>query len=171
MAKPNANNSNADKRFFFVSVAIFVLISIFALYTVLRRNTPAAENTPPPTVIAGLGVAATQLPAPVPAAGDFTEQVQRIAKMVEACPDYGDERRTQMKLHIGWLLAPDTIPEFMKIPLGSNPTGRLIEGMATYTSSEWGLHNKAPNSCLLPIGRQLNAMLVANGTEPLSVFQ
>ena len=170
MAPTNAN-TNADKRFFVVSVGIFVLISIFALYTVLRRNAPAAENTPPPTVIAGLGVAATQIPAPVPVAGDFIEQVQRIAKLVEACPDYGDERRTQMRLHIGWLLAPDTIPEFMKIPLGSNPTGRLIEGMATYTSSEWGLHDKASTSCLLPIGRQLNAMLVANGSAPLSIFQ
>lgn len=169
--KPKADSTKADKRLFFASVGIFALVAIFAVYTVLQRNAPAAENTPPATIIAGSGVAATPASVPVPVTGDFAEQVRNIAKMVEACPDYSDERRSQMKLHIGWLLAPDTIPDFMKIPLGGNPTGRLVEGMATYTSAEWGLHNKAIDSCLLPIGRQLNAMLTATGIEPLSVFQ
>jgi len=42
--------------------------------------------------------------------------------------------------------------------------------MATYTLVQWGEKQKAPDSCLLPIGKKLNDMLVANGEARFSQF-
>ncbi|MBX3086027.1 MAG: hypothetical protein KF716_30605 [Anaerolineae bacterium] len=173
--QPQTSHPDADKRFFYVSVGVFVVVSLFALYVVISRNanttTATLASTPLATVPSGLTATLTQVPAPVPIAGEFADQVRKVGQMVAACPDYTDARRTQMNLHISWLLAPDTIPQYMKLPLGNNPTGRLIEGMATFTSAEWGLRSKDPTSCLLPIGKQLNLLLVATGQAAFSEFQ
>jgi hypothetical protein len=164
---------DSDKRFFFVSLAIFVLVSIFALYVVLSRNanTSTAQSTPFATANFSINATVTQVAAPVPVTGELADQLTKVSQLVAACPDYDEDRRTQMNLHIAWLRAPDTIPQFMQVPLGSNPTGRLIEGMATYTVGAWGLHGKAADSCLLPIGRQLNLMLIAAGQPTFPDFE
>jgi hypothetical protein len=42
--------------------------------------------------------------------------------------------------------------------------------MATYTSIQWNLVDNIPNSCLLPIGKLLNEMLIAAEEEPFPIF-
>ncbi|MCZ7542181.1 MAG: hypothetical protein M5R40_00960 [Anaerolineae bacterium] len=51
-----------------------------------------------------------------------------------------------MHQHIDWIIDPSTIPADIIIALGSNASGKLIFGMATYTSSEWRLGGRNPDS-------------------------
>lgn len=112
----------------------------------------------------------TQLPLATPLAGEAASHVNDLKALVEACPDYSPERRSQMEQHIQWLLNPAQIPGDMIIALGSNPTGKLIFGMATYTSAQWRIMDSPGDSCLVPIGRMLNDMLIAVGEDPDPVF-
>jgi hypothetical protein len=75
-----------------------------------------------------------------------------------------------MNQHIAWLLRPNTLPKDVIIALGANINGRLMSGMATYTLSEWGLHQKSASSCLLTIGKKLNDMMAANGEARFAEF-
>jgi hypothetical protein len=119
-----------------------------------------------PQIIANL----TQLPQATPISGDSAVQVNQLRTLVQSCPDYTSERRSQMEQHLEWLETPALIPSQIIIALGPNPTGRLIFGMATYTSIQWNLVDNIPNSCLLPIGKLLNEMLIAAEEEPFPIF-
>ncbi len=130
------------------------------------QQTGGQRMTLEPEIIANL----TRLPQATPLSGDSANQVNELRTLVEACPDYVAARRGQMEQHIEWLLNPAQIPGDIVIALGDNPTGKLIYGMATYTSIQWRVNNRPPNSCLLPIGNMLNEMLVAAGEEPFPIF-
>jgi hypothetical protein len=112
----------------------------------------------------------TNLPQATPLSGEAASQWEALRATVIDCDDYRPERRHQMEQHIDWLLDPSDIPTDIIIALGTNPTGRLIFGMATYTSSEWRLGGRQPDSCLLPIGQLLNELLVAYGDEPFDIY-
>jgi len=113
----------------------------------------------------------TRLPVATPLAGEAAAQVNDLKALVEACPDYSPDRRSQMEQHIQWLLNPNQIPGQIIIALGANPTGKLVFGMATYTLSDWGRHDQRSDSCLLPMGRMLNDMLVTSGEQPFPDFE
>ncbi|MBZ0280981.1 MAG: hypothetical protein K8L97_09580 [Anaerolineae bacterium] len=165
-AKPN------DRRLFFASVIFFVGTCVLVALSVISRNnpvqpTPAPIMTADPQIIANL----TALPNEMILTGDVAAQITQLKESVDACPDYSQERRDQMQQHITWLLDSSQIPMDIRIALGSNPTGRLVFGMATYTSIEWRLQDRSSDSCLLPIGRALNKLLTATGETPLPEFE
>ncbi len=172
---PNKRGSTqADKRMFIGSL-VFFLVSLLIVAIVLTNRqhpsppsiaTPAQAMTLEPQIINNL----TSIPQAVALTGDLAEQVKQIQTMLNNCPAYSDERRQQMQQHIDWLLDPAQIPRAMILALGSNPTGKLILGMATYTLSEWGLQDRPADSCLLTIGQQLNPLLAANGETPFAEF-
>jgi len=128
---------------------------------------PAAQQmTMDPAIIDNL----TRLPAATPLLGQAADDVVELGAAVDACPDYTEARRLQMEQHLQWLLNPAQIPPDIIIALGANSTGRLIYGMATYTAIQWRTGGRLADSCLLPIGRTLNAMLLAVGEEPFAIF-
>ena len=150
-------------------LVIVLLVVVIILAQVLGNGRPQSAGqrmTLEPQIITNL----TQLPVATPLSGDAASQVQELRTLVAACPDYTPERRSQMEQHIQWLLHPAQIPGDITIALGTNPTGRLIFGMATYTSIQWSLEDRPTDSCLLPIGYMLNEMLIAAGEEPFDVF-
>lgn len=172
---PNKRGSTqADKRMFIGSL-VFFLVSLLIVAIVLTNRqrpsppsiaTPAQAMTFEPQIINNL----TSIPQAVALTGDLAEQVHQIQTMLNDCPSYSDERRQQMQQHIDWLLTPSEIPRDIILALGSNATGKLILGMATYTLSDWGLQNRPAESCLLTIGQSLNNMLLASGETPLDEF-
>jgi hypothetical protein len=117
-----------------------------------------------PAVVANF----TNVPPAV--SGELYAQVGDIERMLAECPDYSDERRSQMEQHIAWLRDPSQIPNDLLLAFGAEPSGRLIFGMATYTLIEWSSREYAPTSCLLTIGQLLNEMLVAVGETPVEEF-
>jgi hypothetical protein len=158
------------------SALLIVVIGVAAGLLILanRGPEPVSLNLPtqemmtlPPQVIANL----TAMPNATPLSGAAADQVNALRQKVDSCPDYSPQRRSQMQQHIDWLLNPAGIPKDVLLALGENTSGRLIFGMATYTSIEWRLKNKPATSCLLPIGKLLNDMLAAAGERPLPEFQ
>jgi hypothetical protein len=120
-----------------------------------------------PIIVANM----TQMPKATPLSGAAAERWNTLGIAVDACPDYSASRRDQMKQHIKWLIDPSDLPREMIFALGTNPTGKLIFGMATYTASEWQLKKKPSASCLLTIGRELNQLLIEAGEKPFAVFE
>lgn len=172
-------SNEADKRLFFVSLTIFVGVCALVIVSASgglpggtagrfsASPTPAQAMTLAPQVFANL----TAIPQMAELSGDLRTDTDRVAALLADCADYSDERRGQMQQHIAWLRAPATLPRDIILALGDNPTGRLIFGMATYTSIEWRLRDRPADSCLLAIGRLLNTMLAATGETPFEEFE
>jgi hypothetical protein len=146
-------------------VIIFFMAAAIVLIQLAGSAAPPANQrrmTLEPQIITNL----TQLPQATPLSGEAATQISSLKALVDACPDYTAERRDQMAQHLEWLQNPATIPPDIIIALGGNPVGRLIYGMASYTSIQWRLNERPPDSCLLPIAELLNQMLTAAGEEP-----
>ncbi|MAS33352.1 MAG: hypothetical protein CL610_05060 [Anaerolineaceae bacterium] len=163
--------SDKQKKFgiLLAGLAGLVLVAILVILTNQPTPQPTASNTLAtlsPTIIANL----TALPSAEPVGGNEAAVLNELQTAVNACDDYSDTRRQQMSQHIRWLLNPSTIPADIAIVAGENLMGRLTFGMAVYTSTEWRLLERPAQSCLIPIGRTLNDMLVAAGEDPLTIY-
>lgn len=168
--------NDGDKRLFIASLAIFLVTCVLVFLvnrdggnpqsTTIVTATPAQRITLVPEVIANL----TQAPDSEALGQELIQEIADLRDEVATCSDYSPARREQMNQHITWLLDTSTLPRDMVIALGSSPFERLIFGMATYTSAEWGLHDKSPTSCLLTIGRQLNGLLENMGAAGFEEF-
>jgi len=166
----------AGKRLFAVSVIIFTLTCIGAVIVLRSRTAGDNPQQQMPTQqanVASSAIAAdlTQLPRATPLAGELAAKIDDLEALMKACPDYTSERRSQIAQHIAWLRQPSTLPEKMIIALGGNETEGLLRGIATYTLSDWGLKDQAQTSCLLPIGHQVNTLLVTAGGEAIPAFE
>lgn len=176
--------SKSDKRMLAASVIIFLATCVLVGLAITNRTAPrqildingipidAPQGTPMPGIPDANAVIQqlTAMPSAPPLTGPLADEVRAVSQMVSGCDEYVQARRDQMNQHIAWLLQPNTLPKEVIIALGTNINGGLILGMATYTLAEWGQHAKAPDSCLLPIGKKLNEMLAANGQERLPQF-
>jgi hypothetical protein len=151
-----------------VGVILFIVLAIIPNYPQNRagQTQPQVVGTLDPTTIANL----TQIPNSPPISEIEAQQLNDLKAQVDACNSYSEERRGQMEQHIRWLLEPSTIPPQILLAVGPKPIGRLIFGMAGYTSTEWRLQNRPADSCLIAIGRTLNEMLLAAGETPLTIY-
>lgn len=149
-----------------VLVALMIAVAIF-LRPPARVATPQMMTLDPQAVLN-----ATLLPQATPLSAEDSTPLEALRQMVAACPDYSADRRAQMNQHIDWIINPSTLPdEIVAVALGANPQGRLIFGMASFTSNQWRLDGRNPESCLLPIGRRLNEMLLEAGEPPFAIFE
>jgi hypothetical protein len=179
--------SKNDKRMLAASSIIFLAAVVIAVLVLVNRNTPRPSPTtidingnsvdvPVGTLLPGMSGSSeiikqlTAMPNAAALTGALADDVHAVAQMVSSCNDYSQARRIQMNQHIAWLLQPNTLPKDVIIALNSNINGGLIMGMATYTLAEWGQHAKAPDSCLLAIGKKLNDMLAATGKARFTEF-
>lgn len=170
-ARAGAPQQRADSAFVLrVAVLLVGIVAVVAIILAAADDTGGSQNplamTLAPEVIANL----TRLPEATPLSGEAAAEWNAFRATVDACGDYRAERRQQMHQHIDWIIDPATIPADIIIALGSNANGKLIFGMATYTSSEWRLGGRNPDSCLVPIGRALNEKLIAAGEAPFDIY-
>lgn len=151
-----------------VGVVLFIVFAILPNYPQNRagQTSPQVIATLDPTIIANL----TSIPNMPPLTEIEAQQLNELKAQVDACNGYSAARRDQMEQHIRWLLEPATIPNEILIAAGPNPLGRLIFGMAGYTSTEWRLQGRPAGSCLIAIGRRLNEMLVAANESPFTIY-
>jgi hypothetical protein len=175
MSRTKPSKPSNDRQLFLISLAVFLgtCVLVFAVLSSgirpgapLPTSTPAQRITLEPQVIANL----TALPADLGLSGDLYTQLDEVERLMNACPAYVQARRLQMQQHIAWLRNPDAIPDDLLVAFGNNPIASLIFGMATYTTAQWSLENRHPTSCLVPIGRLLNQMLLAIGETPFEEF-
>lgn len=112
----------------------------------------------------------TALPQATPLAGDAANAIRALETMVRECPAYSAQRRSQMEKHIAWILNPADIPSDLIMAFGAQPRTGLLRGMGGYTEIEWRQAGRPADSCLLPIGRRINELLVEAGAPPLTIF-
>jgi hypothetical protein len=171
-AKPLPN------RWIRMATVIFLLI-VFVMSAALLLNTGDADRLqrPPTATIQRMTLDPqiidnmTRLPEATPLSGEAAASLNELRTMVDECDAYAPERRSQMEQHIAWLIDPSEIPQDLMIAFGTNPAERLIFGMATFTSAQWRIDEQPADSCLLPIGRFINQMLVDIGEEPFDIFE
>ena len=147
-----------------LSIVVFVLVNNGD--DTISSGQPAPAITLDPQTVNNL----TALPQATPLSGMEADVWNTLREKVDACEDYSPERRSQMEQHIHWLLDPSDMPPDVIVAMGGDTTERLIFGMAGYTSIQWRLNDRPPDSCLVPIGRALNDMLVAVGDPPFDIY-
>jgi hypothetical protein len=163
-----------DRRQQIIALGLVAALLVAAVAVMVIRSKAPSPVVPQvqggmtfePGIIANL----TNFPNATPLSEADASEYLQLRQMVDECPEYTPERRSQMEQHITWLINPSDMPSAVILALGTNPTGKLIFGMAEYTSNQWRLLDRPSGSCLLPIGVRLNEMLAAHGEEPLPIF-
>lgn len=173
----SSSPSKADKRLLMASLIVFALTCIGSLLVLLSNRDKLGGRTTPPTAtfetnefVDSIMEDLTQLPQATPLTGELAEKINALDGLIKTCPDYTNERRAQVEQHLAWLRDPATLPEQMIIALGGKATEGLLRGIGTFTLSDWGLKERAPSSCLLPIGQQTNVLIIEQGGEAIPAF-
>jgi len=151
-------------------VGLLMIFSVVVFFLVRDDSVAPTQPQPVMTLEPQIVVDLTELPQATPLSGAEATAWNDFRAQVDACDAYSPERRRQMEQHIQWLLDPSDMPPDVILAMSGHPTERLIFGMAVYTSTQWRLDNRPPDSCLVPIGRALNNMLVSLGEPPLDIY-
>jgi hypothetical protein len=152
----------------FAGIGFLILASLVLFFA--TREGAGQPVRPAMTLDPQITVNLTEMPRATPLSGEEADSWNEFRAMVDACDDYSPERRAQMEQHIAWLLDPSDMPRDVILAMGNNPTERLVFGMATYTSIQWRLNDRPPDSCLIPIGLTLNEILEALGSNPFDIY-
>jgi hypothetical protein len=149
---------------------IFLVAGGLLLNFMMQSQQQAQRDALIITLDATVRANVTNVPLATPLSQTDAAEYVAFQREIAACGDYSPERLSQMLLHIEWLINPSTIPADTITAFGSNVQGTLVFGMASYTSIQWRLLERPADSCLVAIGQQLDAMLVANGRTPLGIY-
>ena len=154
-------------------IVLLMVLSVAAIVAIIHNGgTSSSQPSPQPimTLDPQSVINLTALPEATPLSGAEAATWNDFRAQVDACADYSPDRRRQMDQHIQWLIDPSDMPPDVILAMGGNITERLVFGMAGYTSAQWRLIDRPPDSCLVPIGRALNDMLVKLGDTPLDIY-
>lgn len=144
-------------------------VVVFAIASANNRNgLPNAQVVS--TLDATTVMLLTTVPQATPIIGALADTIRGLETAIQNCSDYPERRQEIMQQYIDWLFAPNTIPRDILMMFSPSPTARLLFAMAADTSTEWRRLQRPPNSCLVPIGRELNRLLVEAGEEPITVY-
>lgn len=150
------------------------LLVIAAVALLVLSQQPVAQTTPTgqslaldPAIISNL----TSIPQATPLSGQDANDLVALAERVEACDAYSPERRQQMLLQIDLIINPAAMPRDVIIGLGANPRQRLLMAIGGVTGIQWRLEDQPAESCLVPIGRRINELIIAAGGTPVAAFE
>ncbi|MEO8394321.1 MAG: hypothetical protein ABI700_15120 [Chloroflexota bacterium] len=158
-----------------------LLALIVVVGVIIARRPPLSEQTVAPSIpsttsqmmtldpqiIANL----TEFPKATPLAGQAANDLTALRALVDACPDYDTSRRQQMEEQIQFIINPSVLPAQVLIALGTDPPGKLLYAVANLNKVQWQLIKSPADSCLIPIGKRLNQLLVADNQSPISAFE
>ena len=157
-----------------ITAALLVLV-VLVIALMVRQPAQFAQPAPStsqqlitmdPRVIANL----TQLPKATPLAGQEANDMNALQQLVEACAAYDAARREQMIEQIGFILNPAGLSGDVILALGADPRVQLLEILGSVTANRWLLDHKPADSCLIPIGKRINQLLIAAGADPVAAF-
>jgi len=178
----HSHNFQQSKRphcsYFALIISLAILLAGCVNQAPVSVSTPPARPSLPASATSSLiltpapGIAATVTavhklpPLPPEQARPYLE----IKMLVLACPEFHPNRQVAILRHMDWLMQPAAVPPELINMYGSGLSEQLIFGAAYTTAVEWKTGGRQPNSCLLPIGAQLNTMLVELDRQPLPEF-
>jgi hypothetical protein len=179
---PTLNHSNNSKKLgsglYAMIISLAILLVGCANETPVSVSTPPARPSPSPSATSPLiltpapGVAATVTavhklpPLPPEQARPFLE----IKMLALGCQEFHPNRQVVILRHMDWLMQPAAAPPELINLYGSGLSEQLIFGAAYTTAVEWKTGGRRPDSCLIPIGTQLNTLLVELDRQPLPEF-
>jgi len=154
------------------AVIIFLIAGGLLFITVVLKqdDTPITIARSAMTLNPTIQANVTNIPLATALSAEDANEFLRLQARIEVCNDYSPERLSQMHQHIDWLIDPSTIPADIITAFGTNVPGSLVFGMASYTSIQWRLLDRPPDSCLVEIGRDLNILLEAFGQPRLDIY-
>lgn len=156
--------------------AVLLLVVVAALLLLSQppgtqggtQSTPSGQSMAlDPAIISNL----TSIPQATPLSGQDANDMVALGEMVKACDAYTPERRDQMLLQIDLIVNPAAMPRDVIIGLGANPRARLLMAIGGVTGIQWRLDDQLADSCLVPIGKRINELIVAAGGTPVAVFE
>ena len=156
------------------SAAIILVIAIGLLLNIYVFSNDEASPLDGQQIItmdATVRANITNIPLATPLSNEDASTFTDFQARVIACEDYTPERRSQMVQHLDWLIDPSDIPVDIISAFGANMQGRLIFGMANYTSIQWRILDRPPDSCLVEIGQQLDILMLAFDQIPLGIYE
>lgn len=164
-------NNSRREIFLGIIVALMAGLIVFVLVSSARQNsTPQLANPAAMPLDATTIAMLTSVPNATPIAGELAAEIYGLESRIQACGDYPPERQEMMKQYLSWLFAPSTIPPAMLPLFSPNPTNRLIFAIAADTSTEWRRKQRPADSCLVPIGRTLDEILISVGENPINIY-
>jgi hypothetical protein len=150
-----------------VVVVVMFALRQFSTSSPTATATPAQMLTMDPRIVSNL----TQIPQATPLSGQEANVLTGLRAMVDDCPAYDEARRNQMVQQIGFIINPSGLPRDAIILLGANPRGGLLKSLASVTENRWRLDDEPADSCLIPIGKRINELLVTEGEPPNAAFE
>lgn len=152
-------------------IVVLLLLAVVAFIVVSQQaaqpSTSGQSMALDPTIISNL----TSIPQSTPLSGQDANEMVALGEMVKACDAYTPERREQMLIEIDLVINPAAMPRDVIIGLGANLRARLLMALGSRTSIQWRLDNQPADSCLVPIGKRINELIVAAGGTPVAAFQ
>ncbi len=154
-----------------VGLVVILWMSLYvpgrSLFTMPTPGTPLAGGTPYPGVAATV-TAVRRLPT---LSAEQARPYNEISALVRQCGEFHPNRQRAILQHMAWLTHPSDVPVELISIYGDQWPTRLVFGAAYLTAVEWKESGRKQESCLIPVGTRLNALLVEMGEEPLSDFQ
>jgi len=152
---------------FVILLGAGIYVSSRSRSTLLVSETSLQRATPFPGVAATV-TAVRLLPTLSP---EQARPYDEIGALVRECSEFHPNRQRAILQHLTWLTHPDSVPtEFISI-YGERWPARLTFGAAYLAAVEWKESGRKQNSCLIPIGVRLNALLAEMGENPVGEFQ
>ncbi len=127
----------------------------------LRRATPLPG-------IAATVTAVRRLPTLSP---EEALPYEEIRALVRACNELHPNRQQAVLQHLDWLMHPNTAPVELISLYGDQWRARIAFGAAYLAAVDWKAAGRKSDSCLIPIGTRLNAILAEMGEKPIAEFQ
>ena len=163
-----------DQRGALITAAVGVVLIVVMVVAVVAASrgpqpssAPSQQLTLDATTISNL----TRIPAAPALSGEAAQPYVELGQMIDACADFDETHRMQMRQHLTWLLDPSAIPSNILVGVGPDPIGKLLFGMGSFAQNQWLQIDNSPGSCVVPVGKRLNELLKAAGQPTFKVFE
>ncbi len=152
---------------FVILLGAGIYVSNRSRSTLLASETSLQRATPFPGVAATVR-AVRLLPTLSP---EQARPYNEISALVRECSEFHPNRQRAILQHLTWLAHPNSVPIELISIYGDRWPARLTFGAAYLTAIEWRGSEQKRDSCLIPIGVRLNALLAEIGENPVGEFQ
>ena len=155
-------------------LALGVALTLVALwgaglyvFSTAGNEGPFRRATPLPGIAATV-TAVRRLP---PLSSEEALPYEELRALVQTCHELHPNRQRAILQHLDWLTHPNTTPVELISLYGDQWRAKIAFGAAYLAAIDWNTTGRKANSCLVPIGIRLNALLSEMGEKPIVEFQ
>lgn len=171
-AKPRRQRGHAPRSSLWLALGVaLVLAALWGaglyVFSTARQEGPLRRATPFPGIAATV-TAVRRLPTLSP---EEALPYEELRALVQTCGELHPNRQQAVLQHLDWLAHPNTAPVELISLYGGQWRAKIAFGAAYLAAVDWKTLGRKPDSCIVPIGMRLNALLAEMGEEPFAEFQ